>query len=168
MSSQMVTARLPWQDRWTQPTVEQLLEPLDDDSRAGLVQLIDLMDTFDNVERELVWYGESWKWTIHYYLAGQGRTRQNIQTMAYLVPRDEQSLVCVPMRREMIEDLPMRRLTKFIREGVTSAKCAVEIHWANWTPGNATEFNTLVDLLRRKYNFLTLGTTSLAKAAKKD
>ncbi len=162
----MVTSRLPWQDRWSKPTLEQLLEPLEQSQYRGFQALLDLLADMEGIESELVWYGDAWKWTLHYYLPAQsaeGRPR----TVCYLVPKHEQSLVCVPMTQAMIDDLPMRRLTKFIKEGVRSAKCAIEIHWAHWNPSNNSEFNTLVDLLRRKFNFLTMETTSLAKTPRK-
>jgi hypothetical protein len=162
MSTQLLTNRLPWHDRWSQPTVDQLLDPLDKSQRRGFEQLFDLLDGMERVDREIVWYGDAWKWTIHYTLAGQGRNRHRKQTVCYLVPRQEQSIVCVPMSQPMIDDLPMKRLSKYIRDGVKSAKCAIEIHWAHWTPTNQSEVKMLIDLLRRKHNFETLGTTSLA------
>jgi hypothetical protein len=155
--------RLPWQDRWTRPNLDQLLQPLNHQQRRYFQQLIDQLDGYENVERELIWYGDSWKWTISYVFKTtntNGRTTRRGsdpgegQILCYLVPKTDQPLVCVPMADEQIQKLPMRRLGKFIRDGIKSAKCAVATHWATWTPTARTETELLGDLLKRKFKML--------------
>lgn len=74
---------------------------------------------------------------------------QEALTVCYLVPRLEGPLVCVPLSEQIIADLPFARLSRFIKDGIRVAKCAVSIHWATWTPNNQTEVGLLMDLLKR-------------------
>lgn len=151
--------RLPWQDRWTKPSLDELLKPMDAQQRKYFQTLIDQLDGYEDVERELIWYGDSWKWTIHYTFKGEGterarggqRGRNSPSTMCYLVPKTEQPLVCIPMADQHIQRLPMRRLVKYIREGIRSAKCAVATFWATWVPTARSETEVLGDLLKRKH-----------------
>jgi hypothetical protein len=45
----------------------------------------------------------------------------------------------------------LAKLSRFIRDGVKMAKCAVAIHWACWTPSNQHEALQIIDLLKRHY-----------------
>ena len=75
--------------------------------------------------------------------------------LCYIVPNIEQPLACVPLSDAVIETLPMRRLSKYIREGIRSAKHAVEISWASWSFETDSEANLISDLIRRKHRALT-------------
>ena len=74
---------------------------------------------------------------------------QEALTVGYLGPRLEGPLVCLPLSEQTIAALPFARLTRFIKDGIRVAKCAVTIHWATWTPNNQTEVGLLMDLLKR-------------------
>ena len=153
--------RSAWQERWKQPTLEQLLELLKPHQRRNFEVLMAFMNESPHLKRDITWYGTMWKWTIHYqYADGRGQEAQFL----YLVPNVEQPLVVLPMTAAFIESVPLRRLSKFVREGIRSAKCAVDLHWATWTPGPESEANQLVDLLRRKLKFLE-GVDDTAAAA---
>ncbi len=154
MSTQMQNnppARTAWQERWRKPTLEQLLELLKPHQRRNFEVLMAFMDESSRLSRHITWFGTGWKWTINdQYRDEQGNEAQFL----YLVPNVVQPLVCLPMTAAFIETVPLRRLSKFVREGIRSAKCAVDLHWATWTPGPESEANQLVDLLKRKLKFL--------------
>ncbi|MFP4145359.1 MAG: hypothetical protein ACOCTI_03305 [Phycisphaeraceae bacterium] len=154
MSKVKIKERLPWEDRWHEPSLEQLLEPQKATARKPLETILGELETIDNLDRELVWYGPAWRWTIQYALQGQQVTGEN-PAVAYIVPNPENALVLVPLTDEMVDELPMRRLNKAIREGIRSAKCAYQQHWATWSPSSQAEAENLVDLVRRKIAFVT-------------
>ena len=147
--------RLAWEDRWSQPELTQLLEPIKEPYRQPFEQLIERIDDYAEVERSLDWCGDAWKWTIHYVLhdgsGGQG------QTLCYLVPRHDSPVICIPLTDQLIQKLPMKRLGKVVRDGIKSAKCAVSTYWATWSPGNRTEVDQLLDLIKRKHKLALAG-----------
>ena len=146
--------RLPWEDRWIEPELSQLVKPIEDQQRRAFSTLISNIDDMERVDRTLTWYGPAWKWTIEYQLLNT--SGESMQVLAYLVPSNSGPLVCVPLTGKVIEQLPMRRLNKFIRNGIRSAKCAVKIHWAVWNLSASTEVTHLMDLMKRKHK-ITLG-----------
>jgi len=165
MNQQTATkTRLPWEDRWSEPELNQLVKPIDDQPRRAFSTLISNIDGLERVGRALTWYGPAWKWTIEYQLLGQNG--EAVQVLAYLVPRNSGPLVCVPLTNNVIGHLPMRRLNKFFRNGIRSAKCAVEIQWAVWNLSASTEVIHLMDLIKRKHKIL-LGLPSRSKGSKK-
>jgi hypothetical protein len=162
MSRTALSNRLPWDDRWSRPSLPQLIQPLKAHHRRAFETLMNELTPLPSVERSILWYGPAWKWTIHFTLppqtrkSGKGAQPSEPDTLCYLVPRIESPMVCVPLSEAVIEQLPMQRLSKLIRDGIKMAKCAVAIHWACWTPNNQGEVAHIVDLVKRRHK-LTVG-----------
>ena len=165
MSRSGATNRLAWSDRWSQPSLPQLLDPLKSHQRKIVNTLLDQLGQIEQTERSIIWYGPAWKWTIHYALIippSKGSKPADPSTLCYLVPKVEAPCICVPLSDEMIGHLPMTRLSRFIRDGIKMAKCAVAIHWACWTPGSQSEVAQIMELVKRRHKF-ALSPKPLAK-----
>lgn len=145
--------RPAWDDRWSQPTVKDLLSPHSDQHRKVIESLMEVAEELPDVQKSLIWYGAAWKWTVQYVIRdAKGR---DLDTLCYIVPRVDAPMLCVPLTDAQIARLPMKRLPKLVRDGVRGAKCAVSMHWATWTPTLQAEVTQLVELLRRKHKLLT-------------
>lgn len=148
-----MTRRQVWEERWTQPEVAQLLQALGPPEENPLARITDELADIDGLCRTLAWYDQAWKWTIEYT---DGKPLENPwDAVCYLVPNPADVAVCVPLSKHVIEQLPMRKISKYIREGIISAKCAVRVHWAIWKPNNVADAPLIADLIRRKYDVLT-------------
>jgi len=142
----------PWEDRWAQPELEQLLAPLDEQRRKVVDILIEMIGDYEGVHLSVIWHGTAWKWTLQFSLYGPDGNL--IDTLAYLVPKPEAPVLCVPLRPSTVEKLPLKRLNRYIRDGIRVAKRAVDIYWAVWTPTAVTETDHLRDLIKRRYKLM--------------
>lgn len=152
MSRQAVSSRLAWQDRWSQPTLDQLLQPLNAQHTRLMNALMEQFAQLEGVEQTIMWYGPAWKWTIAYTIkpASTGRNKpSDPHVLCYIVPKVDAPLVCVPLNDHSLDILPIQRLTKFVRDGIKLAKFAVAIHWATWAPATLGEVSQIVDLIKR-------------------
>jgi len=149
MTRAATKTRLPWEDRWSEPSLDDLLDPLNAQRRRQLELVIAELDDYEGLDRQIAWYGPGWFWTIQYRLKTGDVPASDV--LCYLVPKVDGPIVCVPLATEEIDGLPMKRLNKMVRNGIRIAKCAVEIHWATWSPNNQSEINHLIDLIKRKY-----------------
>ena len=138
----------PWEDRWNEPSIEELLKPFQENMRKVVDLLREQLDQLENVEAEVRWHGMAWKWTIQYSLTQD--VDPDRTPMCYVVPNPEGLIVSIPMSEEVIATLPMRRLNRYIRDAVRSSKRAETLHWATWTPTAMTEVEHLIDLVKRK------------------
>lgn len=152
MTTTVVTKRLPWQDRWNQPSMDELMEPINPQHRRALRTLADRVDDHDHVEQHLEWYGPGWHWTIQFDL--KDPNGKQVETLCYLVPRQEAPEVCVPLASTTLERLPLHRLHKFVRNGVRGAKRSVAYHWATWDLTASSEVDQLMDLIKRKHKIV--------------
>jgi len=145
-------ARSCWENRWTQPSFEQVFEPFQEDRRKHLTMLLEGFGQFAGVEKRLVWHGDAWRWTVEFILVTEdGR---DLGILAYLVPNPDGLVLCIPLLAEQVDGLPFKRLNKFVREGIRLAKVAVEQHWCKWNPTAMSECDHLIDLFKRKYKML--------------
>lgn len=143
--SAKLTPLSPWEDRWSAPTLEQLLKPVDENRHKQITALIERISAYEGIAHELVWHGNSWRWTLQITL----ETELNKLPFAYIVPVPEAPILCFPMSDETVNRLPLKRLNRYIRDGIRGAKCAVDTHWAKWTPSAGTEVEHLMDLVKR-------------------
>lgn len=142
----------PWEDRWVKPEVEQLLKPLDEQRRKVVDILLDQIGAYPGVHQTLIWHGTAWRWTLQ--LSLYDNDGKLIETLAYLVPNPESPVLCIPMRPQMVDKLPLKRLNRYIRDGIRVAKRAVDVYWATWTPTAVTETEHLMDLIKRRHKIL--------------
>jgi len=152
MTQLVADNRTAWSDRWHKPTLKQLLDVQKEHHQKLLEDLIEKIPAFDGVRQELVWYGTGWQWTFRYTYEGENGNEAS--SLVFVVPRPESPVVCLPLVAGVIEQLPVKRLNKFIREGIRSAKCAVQLHWAMWTPNSASEVDDILDLIKRVHKLL--------------
>lgn len=153
MSTLVTTDRKAWEDRWQQPDPEQLLEVYDVHPRKIFTTLMEQIEAYEGVSKSLLWHGESWKWCWQFDLNKDGNGQP--MAMAYLVPNPVTPQLCIPLNDDLVSKLPMRRLNRYIRDGIRNAKCAVQVHWATWVPTAMTEAEQLLDLVKRKHKLLT-------------
>lgn len=148
---QAVKMRSPWENRWKEPAIADLMADIPENYRKPFEDLMAGIEEYEEVQRSMIWYGVSWKWTIHYeFIDAAGNP---IRTLGYVVPRHEQPVVCLPMSADQVLSLPIRRLNRAIRDNIKGAKCALETHWAMWNPNNNTEIGHILDLVKRLHKF---------------
>lgn len=143
----------PWEDRWNEPTIDALVAQLNEQQRRVFGMLLDMFDSFEGIEQQLVWHGDAWKWTIQYNLPEHNPDAEDV--LAYLVPDPEGMVLCYPLPQETIDRLPLRRLNRFVREGIRAAKRAVHQHWCLFKPTAMVEVDHLRDLTKRLHKFAT-------------
>lgn len=163
MTTTTVTPLLPWQDRWSRPSLDQLLTPIADQQRKAFRNLLDRISDYDHVEQSIVWHGPGWNWTVQFEIKDdKGKI---VDVLCYLVPRHEGPAFCVPLKNEILEKLSLRRLHKFVRTGIRGAKRTVEYYWANWNVAASSEADQLMELVKRKHK-LTLDGRNIGRKKK--
>jgi len=137
--------RISWQDRFQTPGVAELLAPfakpqlqLIEQARQSLLQL-------DGVTESIAWLGIPWRWTLAFGVEGAGRP------WAYLVPQPGKPLLAIPMSGETVAALPIRRLSKFIRDVIVLSPKVAGVHWMQWEITGRTQVEDLIGLARRQH-----------------
>ncbi len=141
-----------WENRWSEPQTQQLIDGLQSEHCPLIKTLVKQISGYKHVKQSLSWFGVAWKWTIQLNVHRPGG--KQLDTLCYIVPNRVAPIVCIPLLRETIDKLPMRRLTKLIRNGIQLADRAVDIYWATWSLTNPADIPPVVDLIKRKHKIL--------------
>ncbi len=149
MPAAKLTRRIPWEDRFQQPTVEILRSPynkqiatLFDDIRAALAD-------FEGASEQLAWEGVSWRWCFRYDLDFAPET-----PWTAVIPHPDGPRVSIATPVEVLTSLPKRRISKFINEELVRPRVVEERHWGVWTLANKSNFADLLDLAKRCHTHL--------------
>lgn len=146
-------AKCMWNDKFHKPTVAQLREgyakpliPILDAAREYLLAL-------DGVSESVAWHGVPWRWTLVYRCTGEDRAAVT-RAFAYLVPDPNRLQVCVPLAREVIAELPVKRFKKSIRDGIVHARSVAGVSWPSWDAPTKAALDDVIDLLQRKHRLI--------------
>ncbi|MEQ9460390.1 MAG: hypothetical protein RIG82_05515 [Phycisphaeraceae bacterium] len=150
MNRPAIQSPVPWLDRWNIPQADVLLKPYNELTLKLAEDMMQAILDLGQVEQSIVWHGDSWRWTFQFDLVSS----QVEQGLCYLIPNPETFMFVIPMHRDVIAKLPMRRLNRYVRDAIRSSKCAVDLHWTLWRPTLKSEGEHLLDLVKRKRKLL--------------
>jgi hypothetical protein len=144
VSAQSFKPRLAWQDRFRAPSPEDLIAPFNKQSGALVEHARQRLLGVECVREEIAWHGV-WNWTFVYRIPGDGD-----RAWAYLIPDPAKPRLAVPVEDEIIPELPIRKLSKFIRDGLTHAPIVDGVRWSCWEIANRTQVEDIVSLAQHK------------------
>jgi hypothetical protein len=105
------------------------------------------------VSESLVWQGVPWRWTFVY----AGEEASVGRAVAYLIPDPNRLQICVPLAQEHIEQMPLKRMKKSVRDGIVHARNVGGVWWPTWEIQNSTALGEILDLLARKQKLPAVG-----------
>lgn len=145
MSRRVVKPRISWEDRFAAPSAAELLASLAK-QHASLVQLArDGLEELGEVSESIVWHGVPWRWTFAFATEGELE-----RPWAYLVPQPGRPLLAMPLSGETISGLPMRKLSKGVRDGLTLAALVGGVYWPQWVLASRAQVGELVGIARQR------------------
>ncbi len=159
----VLNARPCWQDRFRQPRVEELRNgyieaPEAEEDALDPREALKLLDTARerllaapaDVVETVEWQGLPWRWAIVYAIEGDPT-----RALAYLVPDPAGPRLAVPLTSEMIDAMPLRRMKKHIRDGLTSGRRVGGTIWASFDINAKLQLDEVLDLAKRKVRFIS-------------
>ncbi len=142
--------RMPWENRFEQPTIEALRSPYNKQLGGYHDTARDFLLKFDNIEETIDWHGLPWRWSSRFDIIGVSNERGWV----YLVPDPEGPRLSIPLTEEMVEKLPKTRLKKHVREGIDHAKRIGDVRWTDWEITGKAQLDDLLKIAKRTYAYL--------------
>ena len=118
--------RTLWEDRFRCPSPVELVEALPKHLVAVAAHAREQLAGARSVEESLLWHGV-WKWTFTYTQASD-----SARAWVYLIPDPARLRLCVPFAADIIQQLPLRKLPKYLRDGLIHAPQVGAIKWPTW------------------------------------
>ncbi len=136
--------RAAWEDRFNRPTIEALRASLSSPAAKLFTQLRRHLLALDGVTEGFTWHGVCWRWTIEYY------TDHSDEPLALLVPSPTDLQLAMPLEREFVRSLSMRRMKRSVREGIGLAQDPFDTRWGVWSIQTEGLLEDLTDLIEHK------------------
>ncbi len=136
--------RAAWEDRFNRPTIEALRASLSPAAAKLFTQLRRHLLALDGVTEGFSWHGDCWRWTIEYY------TDHSDEPLALLVPSPTDLQLAMPLEREFVRSLSMRRMKRSVREGIGLAQDPFDTRWGVWSIETEGLLEDLTDLIEHK------------------
>jgi hypothetical protein len=136
--------RAAWMDRFKAPTADEMLGAFNKQMTGALQHLREKLLAVEGAKEEVSWQGV-WRWTLVYRIPGDGE-----RAWAYLVLDPTKPRVAVPITDELIAELPLKKLSKFIRDGLAHAPVVDGVRWAQWELQGKGQADDLVALAEYK------------------
>lgn len=140
--------RRAWDDRFQQPSVEQLREALSEDACALFDRLREHLLGIKGLSEEVVWYGPSWRWSVQYSAAGLK------EPLAVLVPSPEDLQLAMQLDREVADTLSNQPFKRAIRDGLDLAREPFDTRWAVWSVQFANLLDEMCKLIDLKHQIV--------------
>lgn len=135
--------RSPWEDRFATPSAEDLLQALDPDAAGLVASLREEFKTDFLLHERLEWCGVPWKWSLTF----RADTSATSDILAYIVPSPESPCVVYRLPHDRVGSLPLRKLSRHVKEGLATAQLVAGVCWPEWKIQSATQTRDLADLL---------------------
>ncbi len=138
--------RTAWEDRFRTPTVDDLREHYNK-QLAGLLETArTLLLSLPGVVEELSWQGLPWRWTLTYRFPEGTGARPGL----YLVPDPLRPKISMPLPDTIVQTLPLHRLKRHVRDGVTQGRRVNGVLWATWEVTSKTQVGEILEIVNHK------------------
>lgn len=142
MPRRSIAHRSPWEDRFTTPTPEQLFDVLDGEIADRVRELRGSLGEDFGLSERLEWCGVPWKWSLTYRTGRAARA----EIVAYLIPNPETPTVVFRLTHEQFSTLPLRKLSRHIRDGLAPTRLVAGVCWPEWKFQTSNQVQDLVGL----------------------
>ncbi len=139
--STMATSFTIWNDRFTEPTEIDLVSALGEEERELVERLLSKSEDLGADARSIRWFGIPWRWTTQIGV-------KDHPPIAFLIAEPGRPQISIPLSAADLDKIPMRRLSKAVREGILGARAVTNTLWPEWELTSNTQVDELLVLLR--------------------
>lgn len=140
-------AKAAWLDRFATPSAAMLRAAYPKERAVYLDALRHGLGQIDGLSESIAWQGVPWRWSFVYSMRGR---EDDIHAWAYVIPDLEKLRVCVTLTADDLRRLNIRRMKRWIRDGIVFARSVGGVSWATFEVDSRAATEDLLDLLRRK------------------
>jgi hypothetical protein len=158
------SSKCTWSNKFIAPTVGKLREGYPKPLGSVFDAARELILELDGVSESVIWHGVPWRWTLVYKCDAR-TAADRTRAFAYLIPDPAKLQCCVPLTREQIASLPMRRFKKNLRDSIIHARTVAGLSWPSWDIPSKTAVEDIAELVRRKHRLLRASDESVAMSA---
>lgn len=133
--------RVHWSDRFQVPTPRKLTDALSPTTVPVFLHARNTLKSLFHSTECIAWQGV-WCWTFTYRIQGSDHP------VAYLVPDPTRPRLCVPIEDSVIIELPLKKLSRAVRDGLAHSPLVSGIRWTQWELQSLATLDEVFAILR--------------------
>ncbi|MCB9841501.1 MAG: hypothetical protein H6809_07625 [Phycisphaeraceae bacterium] len=131
-----------WSNRFASPTVAELRSALGDEGGLVLDHAREALGGLPGVVEALKWMGVPWSWTLVYAPPGE------VEGWAFVVPEPGKLQVAVSLPAERLAEIAVKRLPRFVRDGLLATQVVGRACWPVWVVQTAAQVDEIARLVQ--------------------
>jgi len=139
----------PWQDRFQTPDVATLRKAVDPESVESFDRVRSYLRDIEGVTETPGWHGTTYCWCLEYRLPGRE------EPLGILIPSPIDLQLAMPIDVPFLDQLPIRRMKRAIRDGLDLASPPFDTTWAIWSLTPGSFLDELEDVVDRRVKYVT-------------
>jgi hypothetical protein len=145
--------RIPWEDRFQRPDLDQLASGLFRQQAQLVLHARDAMLSMESVGDSIVWLGIPWRWALAFAIDGDTQ-----RPWAYIIPQPGKPVLALPLTSEMVAALDVRKLSRIVRDGILNASRVGDGYWPQWALTSRPQLDEILQIVRRKHELMLSAT----------
>lgn len=134
-------SRPSWGDRFRAPDAESLVESLPRHQVPAFEHARERLRSVGGVRETLGWHGV-WNWSFAFRHNGDSDP-----AVAYLVPDPSRPRLCVTFPDDRIGELPVKKLSKAVRDTLAHAPTVDGVRWPTWEIHSKAQVDEILALM---------------------
>lgn len=130
-----------WGDRFTQPNETDLVSMLTGDEQALVQYIIEKCTDLGADQRSVRWQGIPWRWTIQIGMKDES-------SIGFLIAEPGRPQLAIPLTASDLDRIPMRRLSKSVRDSILGARAVSSMLWPEWDITSKTQIDELMAMMK--------------------
>ncbi len=118
--------RSAWENRFKTPTADQLVSALETQPAGILKNVREALAAIPGASEKVEWAGV-WNWCFVWRIV-----EGSDPAWVYIVPDPAKLRVSIPVADCVVEHLPLRKLSRYGREGISTSPLVGETRWPLW------------------------------------
>lgn len=140
--------RAPWEDRFSEPTWDDLCSNFSKEINALCEELRQAILDVRGLKEQVRWCGLPWRWSLTFL-----SSKRDDVAWAYLVPRPETPAVGLPLETDLAEELLDDPASRRLKDAITDAKRTNGCTWLICPVSTRDELEDALVVISRKQEF---------------
>ncbi len=142
-------ATSPWKDQFNQPLPDDLRALVTGDAKKAFDRARSRLHALGELSEDVQWFGDCWYWSLAFMREGSD------EPLALLIPSPEDFQMAAPLDHDFLSQLSIRRLKRFVRDGLELAMPPHNTRWAFWSTPTTGAVEDVMPVLKNKYAWLS-------------
>lgn len=138
--------QIAWEDKFRQPTYEQMVEHHPEPMLALLVDARERLTKLETMTEAIEWNGLPLRWSLTYRMPGDPT-----RAFAFVAPDPMGVRIVMPFAGSMLQAMPLHRFKRHLKDVFANSQDVGGLFWTDFLVTAKPVLDDVLDVARRKH-----------------